>query len=176
MRNFWKARIGQITMLVSWGLILYQATVGIFTPSDQETARWFAIGLILISSFAITIGIKTPERKITYAFTALGIQMGGFLVFGSIGLLDVSGTNYAVAEGFIYAMDGMGGFATAISAIDGIVGILAKLLPLIVLIVGEVGIMLSDTPDEMQTPLIETGISIALLAVFYGVGNLVGYI
>ena len=176
MRDIWKARINNLLVLVPWFFILYQANVGLFTPADHNTARWFTFLMILISAIGSGIDVKPTSRKATYIFISLGLQLGVFLVFGSIGVLDATTTSYQASEGFLYSLDALGGFSSAVAGLDGIVGIIAKVLPLVVLIVGEIGIMLSDTPDELQTPLLETGISIALLAVFYGVGNLVGYI
>jgi hypothetical protein len=175
---------GYILALVPWAILLSQSTLNWIEFANAESARYFGLGMILISSLGVGF---LPNggwmHSVKYFSLALITQLIIFLIGGSFGLLDANaegliteGTYNLGSGGMWYALDGLSGLSTAVGALEWIVGLIAKIVPIFVIVWGIIGILTADSPDEYTSPLIETGIGIVMLAVFYGIGSLVGFI
>jgi hypothetical protein len=183
-KSIFKHILGYLLALGPWGIMLSQASLNWIEFANPESARYFGFGMILLS--AVGVGLLAGGgwmHSVKYFMLALIFQLIIFLIGGSFGLLDAASQSEAIMDsyalgsgGMWYALDGLSGLATAVGALEGIVGIIAKIVPVAVIIWGIIGILTADSPDEYTSPLIETGIGIVMLAVFYGIGSLVGFI
>lgn len=181
MKQFWYNLIaGLCLILIPWMLILAQMSgLAWLTFANSTTARYFVVSMMVLSAVGTGFMVNGASKRIIWIIVALLAQLGVFLMMGYLGLLDAQANiaDFAYSEnGFYYSLDAMGGFTGAVMGLSGIVSIVAKAIPLAVLVWGIIGIMLSDSPDEATTPLIETGIVIGVLAVFYLIGNWIGFV
>lgn len=184
MRGSMKTALGRLTVgllliFIPWLLILAQMSgLAWLNFANATSARYFVITMMVLSSLGAGCFVTgSPNKVIIWIVVALLGQLGIFLIGGYLGLLDAQQGGIIYQEnGFYYALDSMGGFNEALLGASGIITIISKAIPFIVLIWGIIGIMVSDSPDEMTTPLIETAIAIVVLAIFYWVGTYIGYI
>jgi len=159
-------------------LVMQVLGVGLFDLANIATGRIYIILLMVMGSFGSALLNNTIEKAI---ITGIGSFLTQFLIvvaFGNVAVLDAMQNN----EGFMWSesrayfmLDGLSGLSEQVAGVSGIVNLVAQLVPTAVLVWGIIGILLSDSPDEMTTPIIEIIISIGVLALYYGLGNWLGF-
>ena len=88
---------GYILALGPWAIMLSQASLNWIEFANPESARYFSLGMILISS--VGVGILAGGgwmHSAKYFMTALITQLIIFLIGGSFGLLDATTESEAI--------------------------------------------------------------------------------
>lgn len=180
-QNRWVKLIsGLLLVLIPWALILAQmAGLGWLSFANLSSARYFVLSMMVLSSIGAGLMVNGNYNKtITWIVVALLGQLSVFLIGGYLGMLDTSIKNPEFQydqNGLYFVLDSISGFASTVVGLSGIVSIVVKSLPFFILAWGCIGIMVSDGPDEYMTIIIETMICVGIIAVFYLLGNWIGF-
>jgi hypothetical protein len=176
-KGWMKHVFGYLLILVPWIILLTNIQLQWLEFANVESGRYFSLIMVVLSSLGCSVLTGGLANNIKYFVIALLAQLGLLFIGGSIGILDAGEVEgYTQATSMWYALDGLSGFAQAIAGLDGIVGIIAKAIPLVVLVIGVIGILVADSPDEYVTPMVETLAAVILMAIFYGLGNWIGFV
>jgi len=138
--------------------------------ANVESSRFYVIMLLIIAAIGTMLHSKQVSKGVVIGVITLIIEILGILIVGGVGMYDAG--SQITLDGSLYAtLDVISGGNAVIGVLSGLVGVVINLIPYTVLMMGIIGILLSDNPDEMQTPIIEFAVSLGLMAVFYLFGN-----
>jgi len=145
-------------------LIWQQLTGTIPLRAGTPDSAIFSIlmGLAICTGFAIIE--KGPRGMFRNFIISAALLLGlPLIISGLIAGNDVAnGTTLSEGKGWFFTMDVIGSQVTEWSwLIQTIVGI----IPAAVIVVGIVMIYLSDNPDEMETPIIETMVVVVIIVI-----------
>jgi len=144
-------------------LLIWQQLTGIFPLRDGTSDA--AIFSILMGA-CICIGFAINEHSPRLMFRnaligAVGLIGVPMIISGIIAGNDVAqGTNLAEGQGWFFALDVI---SSPVVEWSFIIQTITALIPIAVIIIGIVMIYLSDSPDEMQTPVIETLVVVGII-------------
>lgn len=175
-KGWWKHVLGYLAILAPWIILLTQAQWNWLEFANVQSARYFGIGMVVLATIGVMALTSGIGNQVKFGMIALITQFGLLFLGGNFGIVDAVSPDYVSGQGIWYSLDGLSGLSSAIGAMEGVVGIVAKAIPFFVLIVGVTGILVADSPDEYMTPVIETVIAVAILCLFYGLGNWIGFV
>lgn len=161
-----KRELGSILLVsVPIVVLIYQQLTGtIPLRADTPDSAIFSIlmGLAICSGFAIIE--KSPRGMFRNFIVSAALLLGiPLLVSGLVAGNDAAnGTTIAEGKGWWFTMDVIG---SQVAEWSWLIQTIVGLIPAAVIVVGIIMIYLSDNPDEMQTPIIETIVVIGLIVV-----------
>lgn len=172
----YKVLAGFLLQILAIILLVGQAEYGWINVANTFTGRVIIWGIFVMGS--VGSGLLTDMKKgVIIGLVSFCSQSVMVMLFGQIGIMDASVTPSVYSgSGMNFALDGLSGIVSTITVMNDVVDLILRIVPTIVIIGGIVGILLSTDNDEMQAPIIETVVSIVLLAVYYGLGSFIGFL
>lgn len=175
----WK-KIG-ISLLLTWiGLfmILLQYKYSFIPWANLWSARIFIIGMLIVIAIGQAYLKNSWADRIKYGLLTFAIEIIGLLAIGGFGVTQnaLNGVDFVGSSGYWIAFDTLSTpFTSKALEFKIIVETILKLIPSVVLLMGILSTWTASDPDEMQTAIIETVISLVLMLAFGFVGNLIGF-
>ena len=168
------------SLLTSFGMIMLFAQLlwQMFSFPNVWSQRIFII--LCLATISLGIGwVKTDMgsrlNTALISFTILNIAL---ILFGGAGMINdaVNGTTITEGSGVWMAFDTLSTpFTSKAIEFKIIVQTLIGTLPALILIFAVVSIIMADTPDEMQSAVLEFIIILTVIIVFSFFGNLFGF-
>lgn len=175
----WK-KIG-LSLLFTWiGLfmILLQYKYSFIPWANTWSARIFVIAMLILIAIGQGLIRESRVNQIKIGLLTFALEIIGLLAIGGFGVTQnaLNGVDFVGASGYWIAFDTLSTpFTSKALEFKIIVETILRLIPSLVLMMGIISVWSNDGPDEMQSALIETGISLVIMLAFGFVGNLIGF-
>ena len=175
----WK-KIG-LSLLFTWiGLfmILFQYKYSFIPWANTWSARIFVIAMCLLIAIGQGLIRDSRENQIKIGLLTFALELIGLLAIGGFGVTQnaLSGVDFVGSSGYWISFDTLSTpFTSKALEFKIIVETILKLIPSVVLLVGIISTWTASDPDELQSALIETVLSLFIMLAFGFVGNLIGF-
>lgn len=175
----WK-KIG-FSLLFTWiGLfmILFQYKYSFIPWANTWSARIFILAMLAVISIGQAVIRNARSDQIKFGLLTFALGVIALLAIGGFGVTQnaLTGVDFVGTSGYWIAFDTLSTpFTSKALEFKIIVETILKLVPSIVLLVGILMTWTASDPDELQTALIETFLSLGIMLAFGFVGNLIGF-
>lgn len=175
----WKRVI--ISLLLTWAgllMILLQFKYSFIPWANTWSARFFIIGMAVIIAIGQGFIRENLGDQIKIALLTFALEIVGLVAIGGFGVTQnaLNGVDFIGSSGYWIAFDTLSTpFTSKALEFKIIVETILKLIPSIVLLVGIISTWTASDPDELQSALIETILSLGIMLAFGFVGNLIGF-